>query len=93
MRIFPLSSGLTPKVISCSSVAGLPAEVPRRAGGGHAEAGRTGEEDRPSRGRLQTLLGGTQGGTPGTHNAQRREAGDTEAPRVVRPARARLAAD
>lgn len=54
-------------------VAGLPAEVPRRAGGGHAQAGRAGEEDRASRGRLQTLLGGAQGGTAGTQPRGGRE--------------------
>lgn len=47
--------------------AGLPSAVPCCAGGSDAEAGRAGEEDRAGRGRLQTVLGGAQSGTTGTH--------------------------
>ena len=50
---------------------GLEAEVPLRPGGGHGEAGWTGEEDWQSRGGVQALLGGPAVGQTGQSAATR----------------------
>lgn len=46
-------------------MAGCSSEVPLRPGGSHGETGRTGEENWQSRGGLEALLGGAQGGEAG----------------------------
>lgn len=44
---------------------GCKAEVPFSAGGGHGEAGWTGEEDRETSGGIEAVLGGPQIGQTG----------------------------
>lgn len=51
---------------------GCQAEVPISAGGGHGEAGRTGEEDRKGRWGVEALLGGPQVGQTGQSAVHRR---------------------
>lgn len=63
--IFPQTSSLSVSLWR----SGREAEVPLRAGGGHGQTGRTGEEDWEGRGGVQTLLGGPEGGETGETTA------------------------
>lgn len=57
---------LKPELFPCFLLgAGRPSEVPLCSGGSNGEAGRIGEENWQSRGGLEALLGGAEGGEAG----------------------------